>query len=73
MNQPLVLTTVKPVCGRDCPERSIDCHGKCEKYKAYRTRCDSAAKERFLKKQGERDVNQAVSKAVKRLPGKRRY
>ena len=71
--EPLAISGVKPVCSRDCPDRSWDCHGKCEKYKAYREQCDEEMMERFKKVQFNRDVNEAVSQAVKRLPGKRRY
>ena len=73
MNQPIELTNVKPVCGKDCPDRSYKCHGKCEKYKAYRDQCDAEMLGRFQKNQLKREVNDAVLQAVKRLPGKRRY
>ena len=69
---PLALSSVKPVCKPDCPGRSWDCHGKCEKYKTYRAACDAEMEDRFQKKEFERDVNTAALKAVKRLPGKRR-
>lgn len=71
--EPLAISGVKPVCKRDCPDRSYDCHGKCEKYKTFREQCDEAMIERFKKAQLTREVNEAVSEAVKRLPGKRRY
>lgn len=72
MNQDIKLTTVKPVCEKDCPDRNWDCHGKCEKYKAFRAECDIALKKRFQEKEGERDVNKAINKAIKRLAGQRR-
>lgn len=71
--EPLAISGIKPVCGRNCPDRSWDCHAKCEKYKAYRERCDEEMQDRFQKTQYKRDVNDAVSKAVKRMQGKRRY
>lgn len=74
MNQDIKLTSVKlSCCDRDCSDRSAGCHGKCEKYKAYRAECDRVMEERYQKKQFEREVDTAVSKAVKRLPGKRSY
>jgi len=71
--EPLAISEIKPVCKRDCPDRSWDCHGRCEKYKAYREKCDIAMEERMRENQFRKEVNDAVSKAVKRLPGKRRY
>lgn len=29
------MAGVKQPCPRDCPERSAECHGQCERYKAY--------------------------------------
>lgn len=70
---PIGISSVKIVCKPDCPDRSHDCHGQCEKYKAYRAECDKEMQERFQKNKYRREVNEAVSDAVKRLPGKRRY
>ena len=69
----LNISAIKSVCKPDCPDRSWDCHGKCEKYKAYRAECDKAMEKRYQEKQFEREANAAVSKAVKRLPGKRSF
>lgn len=62
----LPLTSVKPVC-KDCPNRSFDCHGKCETYIKYRAGCDEVIHQRNLK----RDVINAIGDAMKRIPGKR--
>ena len=70
---PLGISSIKTVCKPDCPDRSWDCHGKCEKYKVYRAACDKEMEDRYQKNQFASEVNTAVSKAVKRLPGKRRY
>ena len=29
------VARVKQPCEKDCPERSPECHGKCERYKAF--------------------------------------
>ena len=73
MNQEIVISTVKPTCGKDCPDRSWDCHGKCEKYKAYRAECDNALNKRFREKEGERDMYREISQAIKRLGHGRGY
>lgn len=31
----------KPPCGKDCPDRVAGCHGKCEKYLAFRAEIDA--------------------------------
>lgn len=63
----LALTEIKPVCRADCPNRTFDCHGKCERYIRYRAECDEAIHQRNLK----RDVITAIGDAMKRIPGKR--
>lgn len=46
------LSPVPMVCRRGCPDRTWDCHGRCEQYKAYREACDMALHEKEL----QRDV-----------------
>ena len=29
-----MITSIKPTC-KDCADRQVGCHGKCEKYNAY--------------------------------------
>ena len=70
---PIGISSVKPVCKKECPDRTFDCHAKCEKYKEYRERCDAEIVDRNKKTKLHFEVNEAVSQAVKRLPGKRRY
>lgn len=40
-----VSGTMKPPCA-NCEERSIECHGKCEKYKEYRAKLDDVINKR---------------------------
>lgn len=61
------LVPVRPVCKKDCPNRKYDCHSKCEKYARYRAECDKLIAQRNM----NRDVNDAIGAAMKRLPGKR--
>ena len=63
----MALSPVKPRCPKDCPERSVGCHGRCAAYAAYRAECDKANKARDYKREGDR----AVADAMKRIPGKR--
>jgi len=58
----ILLTPVKIKCRRDCPDRSQDCHGKCEIYAQYRVECDKLIHQREL----NRDVTEAVGMAIKR-------
>lgn len=68
------LTTVKlTCCDRNCPDRSAECHGSCEKYQAFRAKCDEASEERYQKKNFEREMDKLAWKAVNRLHGKRSY
>lgn len=67
------ISGIEPVCKPDCHERSWDCHGRCEKYKAYRAECDKAMEKRYQEKQFERDVSSEISEAVKRLGHGRSY
>lgn len=61
------LNPVKMVCNRECPDRTYDCHGKCERYAQYRAECDELKHQKEL----ERDVMDAEVTAVKRTHGKR--
>lgn len=63
------LTPVKMVCKKDCPDRAFDCHPKCEKYAKYRAKCDEQMRER----KREADLNEALSNAIKRTHGRRRF
>lgn len=36
----------RDVCDRDCADRSITCHAKCEKYLAYVRECERQREER---------------------------
>lgn len=63
------LTPVKMVCERDCPDRAFDCHAKCNDYAEYRAKCDKHMQER----KREADLNEALSNAIKRTHGKRRF
>lgn len=67
MPQELALVYIKPVCKRNCPDRTWDCHTWCEKYKAYRAECDRLIHQKDL----DRDVVMAIGDAMKRIPGKR--
>ena len=67
MHEKIVITPVKIVCKRDCPDRAWDCHGKCPEYSKYRAKCDAEMHKRNL----ERDVSEAIGLAMKRIPGKR--
>ena len=61
------LTPVKMICRRSCPDRTYDCHGKCEKYIQYRAECDNLLHQKDL----EREVMEAAGAALKRMHGKR--
>ena len=52
----LALSPVPMVCRRGCPDRTWDCHGYCERYKAYREACDMVLHEQKL----QRDVTGTV-------------
>lgn len=34
-------------CKRDCPDRSAECHGSCEKYREFKAKMDEARARRF--------------------------
>lgn len=63
----IALSPVRPRCPRDCPNRAVGCHGKCETYTAYKADCAKAQKSMDYKREGDR----AVADAMKRIPGKR--
>lgn len=68
------LTNVKKTCcDKDCPDRSIGCHGRCDKYQAYRAECDEVAQQRYQKRCFERDMDRLAYRASERLPGKRSF
>jgi hypothetical protein len=69
----IAISPVRPVCKKDCPDRAIGCHGQCEKYKKFRAECDRAIDERHQIAEFRNQVDTYVYKAVKRLPGKRRF
>jgi hypothetical protein len=62
------VTRVPPECKRDCPNRSWDCHPKCDIYIKYRAKCDEEMKKRDL----ERVVMNEVCDTVERIRKKRR-
>ena len=41
------ISSMRSPC-RDCPERTVGCHGKCEAYKAYRGVLDEINRKRLL-------------------------
>lgn len=38
---------MKPPCGKVCPERAPGCHGKCEKYQAFRQGIEAERSQRI--------------------------
>lgn len=62
------ITRVPPECKRDCPNRSWDCHTKCETYAKYRAKCDEEIKKRTL----EREVLDEISATSERIRKRRR-
>lgn len=53
---------IKAPC-KGCTDRVLGCHGKCDRYKAYRARIDSANE----KKRRENDIEDAVYAGKERL------
>ena len=53
---------------KDCPDRADHCHGKCEKYAAFRAKLDTLAEER----KNKRDYDEYISDTIKRFPGTRK-
>jgi hypothetical protein len=62
------ITLIRPVCSRDCPNRSFDCHTRCETYIKYRQECDAEMEKRAL----ERDVLGEFGDTSERIRKKRR-
>lgn len=58
---------VKPPCGKHCAERSAGCHGKCERYREYKTKCDAERAERERERKLMDDITAVATK-----PGHRR-
>lgn len=53
---------------KDCPDRVVGCHGKCEKYQAYRVEVDELKLERAKKNYEHDPVNAYLrTRKVKRL------
>lgn len=61
-DQRFCLTVVQSPC-KDCPDRKEFCHGKCEKYAAFRAACDAQAEER----KNEREYNEYLSATLDRF------
>ena len=57
----ILLTPVKCHC-KDCPDRTQNCHGKCETYAQYRAECDRVLHRNEMKT----DVSDAIGRAIKR-------
>lgn len=62
------MTRIRPVCGRECPNREWDCHTKCETYIKYRDECDVEREKRAL----EREVISEFAETSERIRKKRR-
>lgn len=63
----MVLNEAKAPC-MDCADRAAGCHARCAVYKAYAAECETNRHRRWL----EKDVDRAVSEAIGRYPGERR-
>ena len=46
----------------NCPDREMGCHGRCERYKAYRAEVDAIK----AKKKAESDIVDAIQEAKRR-------
>lgn len=57
----------KSPCKKDCPKRAFDCHAHCGEYAGFRAKRDEQIQKRLL----NRDVQEAIGDAMKRIPGKR--
>lgn len=49
----------------NCPDRTLGCHGQCERYAEYRTECDRIKAIRKV----ESDTNDAILEARRRRTG----
>lgn len=50
-------------CGKNCPERSITCHGTCERYAEFWAKCEEARKKRAMDA-GNRSMSPGLRKAL---------
>lgn len=74
MSHEIKMTGVKlTCCEKNCPDRAAGCHGKCERYQAFRAECETFAETRRAIKQREREMDKYALEASKRLPGKRSF
>lgn len=55
------LSPIPSPC-KNCPDRQTACHGKCEKYAAFRAKVDAIAEERKI----DREYNEYLATALKR-------
>lgn len=60
------ITLVQSPC-KGCGERALACHGSCEKYAAFRVKCEALAVER----QHASEVCAYLDEVLKRMPGLR--
>ena len=47
-----------PPCEKDCPDRAEGCHGRCERYAAWRKEMDRLMDERYARAEAERGVEE---------------
>lgn len=55
-----------------CPDREMGCHGRCERYAAYRAKLDEANAKRDLERSAKEAVDDGVRRVEKRLKNKKR-
>ena len=55
-----------------CPDREMGCHGRCERYAAYRAKMDEVGRKRDLERSAKEAVDDGVRRVEKRLKSKRR-
>ena len=58
-------------CGKDCPERAEDCHGKCPRYAALWAECEKRRKQRELNRQS-RDMREGMRKSLVKKAARQR-
>ena len=56
----------------NCPDREMGCHGRCERYAAYRAKMDEVGRRRDLERSAKEAVDDGVRRVEKRLKNKRR-
>ena len=54
---------------KDCDKRTVGCHGKCEKYAAYREQMDRIKKLQAV----ESSADEVTSRAIRRTMGKYKW